>query len=121
MGQGSAHTGNYLDLVPRRTIQHEVGDDGRFVLLRPKYMTGLLARFLQPRLRAKHFRVQLDDIGTATWDAIDGARTVGQIADVLGEKFGARVEPRYERCARFIQSLHKGAMVTLAPLEGRAG
>jgi hypothetical protein len=85
------------------------------VLLRPKFIKGPLAWWLQPRIKRKYFRVKLDDLGTATWAAIDGERTVGQIADFLYERFGEEVEPRYERCARFIHSLAQGAMVELRP------
>jgi len=106
---------NYLDYVPQRNIEHEEGDDGRLVLLRPKFMSGPLARWLQPRIKRKHFKVRLDDLGTATWRAIDGKRSVGQIADILYEEFGERIEPRYERMSMFIDSLAKGKMVTFEP------
>jgi hypothetical protein len=105
---------NYLDLVPTRTIDYEQQKDGKLVLLRPKWTRGLLSKLLQPRIRHKHFRVHLDEIGTVTWEAIDGRRTVGEISDLLHERFGDRVEPRYERCSRFIEQLHRGDMVDLS-------
>lgn len=104
---------NYLDNVPRRTISHEDGENDCLVLLRPKFMKGLLAKYLQPHIKHPYYRVRLDEIGSSTWQAIDGERTVGEIADLLYESFGERVEPRYERCSRFIHSLHQGKMVTL--------
>jgi hypothetical protein len=103
--------GNYLDNVPRRTVDFEEGEAGRLVLLRPKFLTGPFAKWLQPHLPKKHFRVQLDDIGTLAWKSIDGSRTVGEIAEILYAEFGERVEPRYERCSKFVHSLHQGAMV----------
>lgn len=106
---------NYLDHVPRRSIGHEETEDGQLVLLRPKFIKGPLARWLQPRIKRKFFRVRLDEVGTATWQAIDGNRNVGEIADLLYEQFGERIEPRYERMSRFIDSLAKGAMVTFEP------
>jgi len=111
---------NYLDLVPRRAIGDAREDDGRLVLLRPKYMSGLFARWLQPHLKHPHFRVKLDKFGAATWEAIDGARTVKDICDALYEKFGEEVEPRYERGSRFIHSLHQGAMIELQDPEQEA-
>jgi hypothetical protein len=114
---------NYLDNVPVRNVAFEEDEGGRIVLLRPKFMTGPFARLLQPRIPKKFFRVQLDDIGTAAWRAIDGARTVGEIAEILFAEFGGRVEPRHERCSRFVHSLHRGAMVTFAgrPDAGKRG
>jgi hypothetical protein len=104
---------SYLDKVPSRAIEHEEGDDGRLTLLRPKFTRGPLAWWLQPRMKYKYFRVHLDDIGTATWRAIDGERNVGQIADLLYEEFGERIEPRYDRMSRFIDTLARSAMVTI--------
>jgi len=104
---------NYLDCVPRRAVEHETDGDGRTVLLRPKFIKGPLARWLQPRIERKHFRVRLDEVGAATWEAIDGRRTVGEIAEILKDRFGDRVEPCYERCSMFVRSLDRGAMITL--------
>ncbi|MCP4677958.1 MAG: PqqD family protein [Deltaproteobacteria bacterium] len=104
---------NYLDYVPSRAIEHEIGDNGRYVLLRPKFMRGILARFLQPHINSKHFKVRLDDFGSKTWASINGRRTVAEIADMLYEEFGDTIEPRYERCSKFLNSLHQGAMITL--------
>lgn len=103
---------NYLDYVPVRTIQHETGNDDGVVLLRPKFMSGILAKYFQPHIKHQYYKVRLDEIGSTTWRAIDGVRTVGEIADMLRQSFGDRVEPPYERCSRFINSLHQGKMVT---------
>lgn len=113
---------NYLDRVPRRNVDFEEGEGGRLVLLRPKFMTGPFARWLQPRLPRKFFRVKLDDVGTLVWRSIDGARTVGDIAEILFAEFGERVEPRHERCSKFVHSLHQGAMIAFVePGDGAAG
>lgn len=105
---------NYLDRIPERKVASEEGEGGLLVLLRPKFMSGPFARLLQPRIPKKFFRVQLDDVGTLVWRSIDGARTVGEIAGILYAEFGERVEPRYERCSRFVHSLHKGGMIAFA-------
>lgn len=102
---------NYLDYVPRRMIEHEVDDDGLFVLLRPRFMKGFFAKFVQPRIKAKYYKVRLDKFGSKTWEAIDGKRSVKEIADLLYSEFKDEVEPRYERCSTFISSLERGAMV----------
>lgn len=106
------------DRVPRRVVDHELDADGRVVLLRPKHTRGLLARWLQPRLRHKHYRLKLDDIGAATWRAIDGRRTVAEIGDVLYDRFGEAVEPRLPRTSLFISTLCQGDLVALDPREG---
>jgi hypothetical protein len=119
----SKSAGNYLDNVPQRTVASEEGEGGLLVLLRPKFMTGPFARLLQPRIPKKFFRVQLDDVGSCVWRSIDGARTVGEIAELLFAEFGERVEPRYQRCSRFVHSLHQGAMIAFVepPDAGKRG
>jgi hypothetical protein len=112
---------DYLEFVPRRAIDHEDGEDGRLVLLRPKWTRGLMARWLQPRIRCKFFRVRLDEVGSATWLLIDGSRTVGDICEALFVRFGEKVEPRFERGARFIRQLERGDMVTASPPSAAAG
>jgi len=114
----SKRDGNYLDNVPKRNVDFEEAEGGRLVLLRPKFMTGPFARLLQPRIPKRFFRVQLDDIGTLVWRSIDGTRTVGEISEILYAEFGERVEPRYERCSKFVHSLHQGAMVVFAESRG---
>ncbi len=101
---------NYLDYIPLRTIQHETGENGRLVLLKPKFKTGFL-KVLEPYIKRKFYRVHLDRLGSATWEAIDGRHSVGQIADSLYEQFGDIVEPRYERLAKFMRSLDRGMMI----------
>ena len=108
-----ASPANYLDAIPARAIDYEVDEAGRVILLRPKFMKGILARFLQPRIKFKYFRVKLDEFGSKTWEAIDGNKNIAEVADALYDAFGDAVEPRYERVAKFIHSLHQGAMVTL--------
>jgi hypothetical protein len=108
-----ARKDNFLDFVPNRAIDHEDGEDGRLTLLRPKFVKGPLARWLQRRIKHKYFKVRLDELGTATWHAIDGKRSVAQIADLLAERFGEQIEPRYDRMSQFIDSLARSSMVTL--------
>ena len=92
-------------------IEHEVDADGLIVLLRPKFMKGFFAKFVQPHINTKYFRVHLDEFGSKTWEAIDGKRSVLEIADMLYLEFKDAVEPRYERCSKFIVSLERGAMI----------
>ena len=36
---------------------------------------------------------------------MDGQRTVRKLADLVGEAFGEKAEPRYERLAEYMRSL----------------
>jgi hypothetical protein len=104
---------SYLHIVPKRNADHEEDDEGHCVLLRPKHLTGVLAKLLQPKLPKKYSRIRLDDIGTTVWKLVDGDLTVGQIADLLHDQMGDRVEPRYERVSQFVHSLYGNGLLTL--------
>ncbi len=109
---------SYLHNIPSRKADHEEDDEGRCVLLRPKHMTGVLARLLQSKLPKKYSRIRLDDIGTTVWNLVDGELTVGQIADLAHEQLGDRVEPRYERVSQFVHNLHGNGLITLSGPSG---
>ncbi|MGB9779592.1 PqqD family protein [Caldanaerobacter sp.] len=62
------------------------------------------------RLFVKKPRVttlELDDIGTAVWELIDGEKNVYEIGQELKERFGEKVEPLYERLSLFLGYLNK--------------
>jgi hypothetical protein len=65
-------------------------------------------------------KVHLDELGSHTWDAIDGCRTVGEIADIVTRKTGEDGPQMYERCSRFIRTLANAGAVSLAPPAGPA-
>jgi hypothetical protein len=102
---------NLLDFVPSRCIDCETAEDGRVVLLRPKFLRGLLARWVQPHLGKPFYRIRLDEVGSAVWSLVDGRRNVGEIAEAIGRSFGPRVEPPHERVGLYLRELEKGRMI----------
>jgi hypothetical protein len=58
-------------------------------------------------------RLQLDTLGTAVWDMIDGRRTVSQIIQVFAEKY--RLYPREAEVSvtRFLRELGKRGLIGL--------
>lgn len=111
----SRHAGrNLLDYVPIRCVDCECADDGRWTLLRPKFVRGFLARWVQPRLATPFYRVHLDEIGSCVWNLVNGARTVGEIAGEVDRRFGPRCNPAHERVALFLRELEKGSMIRFA-------
>jgi hypothetical protein len=104
---------NLLDLKPVRLVESERSAEDRAVLLRPKFAWGPLRKLLQPRLKRPFYKVHLDEIGTFVWDRIDGATTVGQMADAALAHFGEKIEPVHGRLATFIHQLEKGAFIKI--------
>ena len=103
---------NLLELVPARNQDFEI-DGEKVIILLPKFRSGLAKRFIQPRLKRKNFRIQLDEIGSAFWQQMDGKRNVQEIASVLQERFGERIAPVYDRLGVFIANMVDGDMITL--------
>ena len=107
---------NFLDLVPSRAIEWRDEPDGRITLLRPKFIGGLMERWVQPRLRRPHYLIHLDEIGSAIWGLVDGVRTAGEICAELELRFGDRVKPAHVRVPLFLRELDKGKMIRLSGL-----
>lgn len=96
-------------------VDHEVIEDDLVVVLRPRYMSGPLARWLQPRLRKPNFRVRLDAIGSFVWQQCDGVRTVSQLVVAMEQHFGKKVEPALPRLRLFLGEMERGKMIRLIP------
>ncbi len=103
-----------LPCKPRRILQWEEDTEShRIIVLRPKFTNELAQRIFTPFMKSTYFRVKLDDLGSFVWQRCDGETSVEEIGKILGEKFGANIEPIYDRLARFIFQMHKGKFVEL--------
>lgn len=92
------------------------------VVLRPRFMSGPLAWWLQPRLRRPHFKVRLDAVGTFVWSRCDGKTTVGQLVAAMQQHFGESFEQTEQRLQRFLFELERGKMIRMiVPGRGGAG
>jgi hypothetical protein len=97
---------------PERAVQSEE-QDGKVTLLRPKFLRGLLARWLQPRLSRPFYRVHLDEVGSFIWGCCDGQATVEQIGEKLAAQFGERVAPAERRLSLFLTQMQRGGLIRL--------
>ncbi len=108
---------NLLDLIPTTIIGHEVNDAGVVTLHAPRFKSRILRRLLVPRLKRPFFKVELDDIGSTLWLLMDGERNVKEIALVMRERFGDRIEPCYDRMGMFLQQLERARFITYSNLD----
>lgn len=97
----------FLALVPVRAVPFETGDGGRVTLLRPKFVSPRWS-WLRRFLKRPDFRVRLDERGSTLWLAMDGTRSVADLAALARERFGEAGEPHEERCGRFVEELLRG-------------
>ncbi|MGE5678005.1 MAG: PqqD family protein [Pseudomonadota bacterium] len=51
--------------------------------------------------------IELDELGSATWQLIDGKNTVYDIAQMLVGKFGEKCQPVNERLIMYLRYLNK--------------
>lgn len=70
---------------------------------------GFGAKFVQKLMRAPQIsRIKLEEIGI---QHMDGQRTVRKLADLVGEAFGEKAEPRYEHLAEYMRSLRNNEFI----------
>ncbi len=79
----------------------------------PRFRSGLLAKWLQPRLKRPHIRVKLDRIGSFVWRSLDGSKNFNQVLGEMRTEFGETIEPAEARLIKFFSILHKDKFVEL--------
>ena len=111
---------NLLDVAPVRLTESEEAK-GQLVIIRPKPqrrgITALL-HWLQYWMAVP--RIRLDDRGAFVWNHLDGKRTVGEIARLAREEFGAVVEPAEERVARLVLMFRREDLVAYPGIDPEA-
>lgn len=102
---------NLLGLAPFRIAEWEEVE-GRVVVLRPHPTTmglrGILDRFFH-KMSAN--RIRLDEVGSLAWRALDGERTVAEVADLLRGEFGEKVHPAEERLGHLIWMMRREGLL----------
>lgn len=101
----------FLALVPVQALPAEPGENGTVVLIRPKVLSPRWGWLV--RLMAKpNYRVKLDARGTVVWQACDGIRTIGEVAEAVAATFPEEADT-IRRTALFVRELALGRFVTL--------
>jgi len=113
---------NLLDVVPVRAAEFEDGDDGRVIILRP-VPTGRWPRRWVDRLlyEMSTRRIRLDAMGSAAWHAMDGTRTVGEVAQLLRGEFGEEADQAEERLSRLVTAFRSQEFVAFRGIDAEAG
>jgi hypothetical protein len=96
-----------------RRYEWQESEDGRVVVLRPRFGEGRLARRVAELFHVSDYQIRLDEIGTTVWQRCDGTTTGRQIAEELRAQFGDRVEPAEDRLQRFITQMLRARMIGL--------
>jgi len=109
---------NYLDLKPIRNVNEEVDSNNIVTVLIPKFKSRFAKKYLEPRLKFPFIKLKLDELGSASWIAIDGKKNVGEISNELFQKFGEKIQPAEERLTKFLTQLYEHRLITFEELKG---
>jgi len=116
-GQGSVlDQVNLLDLIPIRLVEWSE-QDGAVVLHMPEPPSWWRApmRWISAFITSK--RLRLDEVGSTAWRAMDGHRTVAELAEDLRSTFGEQVEPAEERLGLLIKTLKREDLVAYSGID----
>lgn len=107
---------NALELVPLRIVSH-TEEEGKVILLVPKFESKLIHN-LFPVADKLFFRIKLDENGTKAWNAMDGAKSVAQIAESFSSTDMAEGEASSDqnRLLKFISLLYEKEFISFRQL-----
>ena len=96
-----------------KRLKWREAEDGRVIVLRPRFGEGRLGSWLASLLGMSPYRIRLDDIGSLVWRNCDGKTPAGEIASQLREAFGEAVEPAEDRLHNFITQMSRARMIDI--------
>ena len=105
---------DFMGLVPVKACGWENGEKpGQVVVLQPRFKSGLMARFLQPRLNEtkKYLRIPLEDRGSFLWCAMDGRRTVGELTEDFRDHFQEETSQVPQRVATYLYQMADNQLI----------
>ncbi|RKD21968.1 Coenzyme PQQ synthesis protein D (PqqD) [Caminicella sporogenes DSM 14501] len=105
---------NFLELIPviKEGQDWKIKEDGLVQILIPR--NGLIDKLVRMFVKTpKIMKIDLDEVGSCVWKAIDGKRNIAEIGNILKEEFGEKVEPLYERLGTYINILRNNKFITL--------
>jgi hypothetical protein len=109
---------NYLEVTPVRAVDEEIDAQQQVTVLIPKVTSRLGKKYFEPMLKSPFIRLKLDEIGSASWLAIDGNKKVGDIAAEMSDKFGEKIAPVDERLTKFLTTLYEQRLITFQEIKG---
>ena len=108
---------NTLDLIPIRRHHHQSEENGLITLIVPKFEKKWMQKFFVSGHRQDHHKIKLDELGSETWKAIDGVRSVNNICEYLRNQREEPIEDLEDRVSKFISMLYEQRYITFQQLE----
>ena len=91
--------------MPHGGVKSHASDDGRALMLvvRRKPFRSRLIEAVAPVVRER--RIELDEVGTAVWNMLDGRRSVREVIERFSEEFGVNRREAEVSVLDFLKSL----------------
>ncbi|MCK5740757.1 MAG: PqqD family protein [Chlorobi bacterium] len=116
----SKNAGNeidYMELTPHPNYAGSRRDDGMIDVLVPKFKNKFARKYINHRMKSPYIKANLDELGSAVWEKIDGKNKVREIADSLKHNFGDDVEQLQERLTRYLTQLYNAGFISFIELK----
>jgi len=94
-------------VVPRPVAKYQLDQNNHVILLKPKFRSAFLQKYLLPHMKHAYFKIHLDEIGTAVWHQIDGKKNALEIAHHLEAELGDKIQPVYQRLGIFLATMKR--------------
>jgi hypothetical protein len=110
---------DFMGLVPQQVCGWEAGPKaGQVVVLQPRFQSGLMGRFLQPRLKEpkKYVRIPLEERGSFLWGLMDGHTTVGAMAEAFRAAFPGESDQVPQRVATYLYQMADNKLIRFVNL-----
>ena len=103
---------NFLEYIPVKNRENTWTEerDG-FITIRTihKGFFAFIAQRCFARPPMSH--IHLDKYGSFLWQAIDGRKTIGQLALLIKNEYGEKAEPLYNRLVHYMKILHNNNLI----------
>lgn len=96
---------------PTRRLEWSEDAGGRVEVLRPKFGTGRVGRWISRRLANPYLAVRLDDVGSFVWKRCDGRHTVEEIVRALADRDPSPPPDLARRLAVFLDRMRARGMI----------
>lgn len=107
-----------MELRPIRNVKEEVDSKDLVTISIPKFTNRFTRKYFDSILKSPVIKLKLDELGSASWLAMDGIKDVNEIAKGLTEKFGDKIQPIEERLTKFLTQLYDHRLITFKELKG---
>ncbi|MEW5761255.1 MAG: PqqD family protein [Candidatus Thermoplasmatota archaeon] len=103
---------NLLKMKPIRIKEFEKNCD-KISIIVPKFKSKIGNGICKIFDIKPNYRLNLDEYGSFVWALCNGENDVEAIGIALKKKFGDKVEPIYERLAKFLQILETNEVIRM--------